>query len=84
LNGFVCCNCEARFPESAAVQNRVAGGFIEFCCPNCGSDDIEDAVNLETIQTVKSEARAALVSTGGEEAYRRDMIGAGRGHLVRS
>jgi transcription initiation factor IIE alpha subunit len=89
MSGFVCCNCEARFPESAALQSTAPGGFVEFCCPNCGSDEIEDAVNLDTIQTMKREARGfrsefdALVSTG-EERYRADMQAAGRGHLVRT
>jgi transcription initiation factor IIE alpha subunit len=93
MNGFVCCACEYRFPEAAALQTQVTGGFIEFCCPYCGSDDIEDAQNLEQIQASKAKAREslgrfrsefdALVSTG-DEAYRRDMVDAGRGHLVRS
>lgn len=56
MNGFICCKCEYHFPEAAALQTQVAGGFIEFCCPYCGSDDIEDAQNLETIQTMKRAA----------------------------
>ena len=56
MNDFVCCNCDLSFAESAALQKRAAGGFIEFCCPNCGSDDVEDAVNLEAVRNMKREA----------------------------
>lgn len=99
MNGFVCCACEYRFPEAAALQTQVTGGFIEFCCPYCGSDDIEDAENLEAIQAAKREAQA----NRDEAAYDRqqqslmdgdhleckvkqdqELRDAGRGHLVRS
>lgn len=68
---FLCCNCNHRFSESEAVQVETHESmadmydrpdsdvaFIEYCCPECGSDDVEDAVNLEEIQAVKRDARA--------------------------
>ena len=94
MNGFVCCECHTAFAESAAVQTQVTGGFVEFCCPNCGSDDIEDAQNLEAIREAKANRDEAaydrrqqslmdgdhLVSKVKEDQKLRD---AGRGHLVR-
>lgn len=59
MNEFVCCNCDLRFTEAASLQKVGASGVIEFCCPNCGSDDVEDAVNLDTIQKMKREARVS-------------------------
>lgn len=94
MNGFVCCNCEASFPESAAVQTEAAGGFIEFCCPYCGSDDIEDAVNLEAIREAKANRDEAawcrqqekLMQDGPDTSIQaredQQLRDAGRGHLV--
>lgn len=69
MTHFLCCNCGHRFSESEAVQNEILESmpdmydrpdspvaFIEYCCPECGSDDVEDGVNLEAIQAIKREA----------------------------
>lgn len=95
MSAFVCCNCEYRFPEAAALQTQVTGGFIEFCCPYCGSDDIEDAVNLEAIRESKANRDEAAwdrqqeklmqdgPDTSMQERHDQQLRDAGRGHLVR-
>lgn len=59
MNGFVCCNCEHRFTETQAETTDVLG-WVAYCCPNCGSDDVEDAKNLADIQESKARARESL------------------------
>lgn len=66
MNHFLCCACDHRFSESEAVQAEVAG-FVEYCCPMCGSDDVEDAENLEAIQAMKRTA----VRSAEERDYQR-------------
>lgn len=81
---FVCCACDATFLETAAVQEVVAG-FVEYSCPECGSEDVEDAGNLAEIQAMKREADSEFLAERQwerEERDRRDLIDAGRGHLV--
>jgi hypothetical protein len=52
---YICCNCDAQ--TSAPAERETPAGeavFIEAVCPSCGSDDIEDAVNLANVREAKA------------------------------
>lgn len=53
VNSFLCCNCAHEFAESQARQS-MDGPFVQLACPECGSQDIEDAQNLANIRAMKS------------------------------
>lgn len=61
---FLCCDCDHRFTEEDANQTEEIVGevhdsalqFIEYACPHCGSLDIEDLDNLESVRAMKGHA----------------------------
>lgn len=59
---FLC--CDHHFTEDEAKQTEEKVGelqdsalqFIDYACPNCGSIDIEDLDNLESVRAMKGHA----------------------------
>lgn len=47
---FLCTSCGCTFSRDEALTERYIGGELEYFCPVCGSDDIEE-VKDETERT---------------------------------
>jgi hypothetical protein len=71
---FLCCQCDHRFAETAAIQTEVLG-FVEYCCPACGSDDVEDEGNLLAVRAMKRTAKFEGYDAEGLARYSNVVLG---------